>query len=754
MKLVLEAHGATWKDDDHLGKSSTPCGTSFIRAPATLGGDVSLVKEGLEKLRKDGISVGLTQGEIEGLRWHGAKASLSSVMQHLGLKEKVVRFQGGWKDRAETMPDTYLREAQTLLLESQLKCIVYLREGGDLVRLEGVPVDKSPQVEMDEVEKARRAKAMSACVLPALLAARVPMDLLDSGFDAAGQIAEERLLHEKTIFRDGDDWSECLADAEEPVVELKQEKETDAAEGAEVKDALKDDDLERVMDELDTEGLTAFWVHAKSPSAKPLMHLPAPHCLVGETIVDPAPKCGIAGSFTHSIAEDALDFAATLCRRCCTSGTERACRLPVKRQGRGARAEGASIPAAFRKSAVQFGVAESDFLLMNNMGIYTHEGLALRVHSKEALEEYLQEVICPSAAYADPVRGLITFNRTPPVPWQEFKRSEDVASIRKLWLLSKELCKSELESLASGESSGKSKVTLTAAVTMEQDAVSRGMPAPVSDSERPSLYTLSKMVKSFVGPGAAYEYLSWETFLSQEEQDRMERTGVMPKTKNELVLSKDRAVIQEKDRDDPPVAATSGMEVMRKRLELRARAACMVGLAQYGTYRALHDRFCSKLLGEVPEGMRPPTSQEVRRFDRTLHQEVLRWLSRGVGTMDDGIGYYLTHEEQGIWRLLDAVVGGLPDQGIDKQASSSRPEKKQRRDHEEEEDDRDASPLKRKPHLNQPKRKKQCLVCKKRHYPFCKMTKEHRREMKLKGQAKRKAEREKERHQKEGKEAK
>ena len=80
---------------------------------------MSLVKSALGKMSEDGEDVGLTSKELEGLCWHGAKASLSSVMQHLGIREKAVRFQGGWKDRAESMPDTYLREAQTLVLETQ-----------------------------------------------------------------------------------------------------------------------------------------------------------------------------------------------------------------------------------------------------------------------------------------------------------------------------------------------------------------------------------------------------------------------------------------------------------------------------------------------------------------------------------------------------------------------------------------------------------------------------------------------------------
>eukprot|EP00435_Cladocopium_sp_Y103_P057120 s1080_g19.t1 len=58
------------------------------------------------------------------------------------------------------------------------------------------------------------------------------------------------------------------------------------------------------MDERDTEGLTAFWVQSKNPGAKFLVHLPAPHCLVKDTIVDPAPRCGISGTFVGVSADE------------------------------------------------------------------------------------------------------------------------------------------------------------------------------------------------------------------------------------------------------------------------------------------------------------------------------------------------------------------------------------------------------------------------------------------------------------------
>ena len=208
----------------------------------------------------------------------------------------------------------------------------------------------------------------------------------------------------------------------------------------------------------------------------------------------------------------------------------------------------ARIPAAFRRSAAQFGVAESDFLVLTSLGIHSYESFALRIHAKESLEEFLRDTICPQAGYNDPEDGLITFNRTPHVEWQTFKMSDDAASLRKLWYLSKELCKSELEKLASGEDSSRVKVGLPSAVAMETSAVDRGMPVPVSDAERPSLFALTRLARSLVGPGASFEYVALESYLTLEEERRMERAGILPKSRGEVVLTKDsRLAMREKD---------------------------------------------------------------------------------------------------------------------------------------------------------------------------------------------------------------
>ncbi len=48
-----------------------------------------------------------------------------------------VRHAGAWKDKWETMPDTFLRESTATALDAQEKCFLYLRQGRDTVFMVG-----------------------------------------------------------------------------------------------------------------------------------------------------------------------------------------------------------------------------------------------------------------------------------------------------------------------------------------------------------------------------------------------------------------------------------------------------------------------------------------------------------------------------------------------------------------------------------------------------------------------------------------
>lgn len=156
---------------------------------------MTLVKSAPGKLSVETKDIGMSKEEIEVLRWHGAKATLSSVMQHLNLPKRAVRWQGNWKSQAETMPDTYLRESQVLILSSQEKCLEYLRQGGDLVRLVGEPVGLDKSQEDREKDADRRAGSMATIFGAGADPAKVTKDFLDDCFKD-GKIPREAIEKE------------------------------------------------------------------------------------------------------------------------------------------------------------------------------------------------------------------------------------------------------------------------------------------------------------------------------------------------------------------------------------------------------------------------------------------------------------------------------------------------------------------------------------------------------------------------------
>lgn len=129
--MVLVVHGTCWMEDDHFGKKTTRDGEGFTRLPARLETDVFMVKEALKAFKSSGGDPGMTDQELDLLRWHEGKATLTTLMQHLELDPKMIRLAGDWSAKEDTMPDTYLREAQLMVLRGQESCMAYLRSGGD-----------------------------------------------------------------------------------------------------------------------------------------------------------------------------------------------------------------------------------------------------------------------------------------------------------------------------------------------------------------------------------------------------------------------------------------------------------------------------------------------------------------------------------------------------------------------------------------------------------------------------------------------
>ena len=208
IELVVGSHGRKWIDDDHFGKEIDRSGKFFTGRPAKMEIDVQSVKRALFKCISEGQEVGMSKPEVELLRWHGAKATFTTLMQHLEIGPKTVRLAGDWSSKEDAMPDVYLREAQLILMKGQEACLSHLRGGGDLSGFIAVGSAGNPPVFENE-DGANVASAPETEKPGASRANPTPFDgvhasgvldhFLDEAFDTDGIAKFNQVYEEKNV---------------------------------------------------------------------------------------------------------------------------------------------------------------------------------------------------------------------------------------------------------------------------------------------------------------------------------------------------------------------------------------------------------------------------------------------------------------------------------------------------------------------------------------------------------------------------
>ena len=380
---------------------------------------------------------------------------------------------------------------------------------------------------------------------------------------------------------------------------------------------------------------------------------------------------------------------------------------------------------AFGRAAVNFDLNESDYLLLLYDNIKSFEDMSYRFPKMEDFEEYMKQTIRPQSAYRDANNEIRPYSKKTVQPWDKFKREEDTGCLRKLWSYSSQISKRELEKLASHGEEAKHKVTLVMATEMEQRAIDEGMPPPLSDRERPSLYSLGKTQAAY-STGGSFEYINWEAYVDAEWEGVLKRSGKLPQDRQRLVYS-DNNELSVKTVQDELVAERSIRDVtdLRETLEIRARCFQMLKVCEFEVCRKVTERYLSKLRATQAEGMRGPTLNEVRRADREIFNYVLSWVAKGEGTIQNSLTAMMEDQSHHLWRLLDPQVKDFPEQGRDQKIadpkdrpSTGAPGSGRKRDRG------DSDPPDEPPAT----KARLCIVCKTRHEPRCEIPANFRRE--------------------------
>ena len=361
IRLVLAAHGTNYAQDDHFGKETTRDGDHFTLRPARMESDVTAVKRALNGFKASGGHTGMSEEETNLLRWHGSKATLTTLMQHLQLDPRAIRFAGDWSSREDTMPDVYLREAQLMVLKGQETCLAYLRQGGDFGGLvSGGSVGDDPKGDGGEIpsgpqeSEAQNAEAMerqrqlianakeAASRFEGVSPEGVAKDFLDPAFSDGGaldpSVVEEELksppeldpaVLQKILVSEEDNDDVYVTYSFDNKAKIPTVKE----EGAEdTKGAVAEVQPESVGEvpltdeDGDLEGMTGSFVILDKPSSTSKLHLPVMRRR--SEGLDPLsePRCGARGKFCLIEAGEAMDPATEPCSRCFGKIAEGACK--------------------------------------------------------------------------------------------------------------------------------------------------------------------------------------------------------------------------------------------------------------------------------------------------------------------------------------------------------------------------------------------------------------------------------------------
>ena len=321
VKILVHSHGVSWKSHDFTGRLPAASSEGFLEAPSTIEQDVGQVKTCLLDLIGKGVDVGMDRTQAELLRWHGCKATLTSLMQHLGMKSKVVRFSGDWSSKDESMEDTYLREAQLLALKGQERCLAFLRKGGDIGGLVGESIVMNPDGTWKETSVDEFLATAEDVGRELGSFAMEPTDafegMLDEKFSEG--LPDMEAIGQEPVVAIDKNMVDQLFDSDSDVENVIPYGDRIRAIRAETQGESRGVPIEDVVKQLaeeDTEGMVGrFVVPSRSMSgANSKLHLP----LLGD---DPEggpvvakPRCGARGDYAFIAVDEACDSEP--CLRC------------------------------------------------------------------------------------------------------------------------------------------------------------------------------------------------------------------------------------------------------------------------------------------------------------------------------------------------------------------------------------------------------------------------------------------------------
>ena len=328
------------------------------------------------------------------------------------------------------------------------------------------------------------------------------------------------------------------------------------------------------------------------------------------------------------------------------------------------------IRSAFLTWAKRFEVTEHDLLTLEKLGVVSCESFYWKVPNPELLEKFLEQRIWPSVTTRI-TNGDLESSVREDMPLEDWLLHDDAGAVRRLWEASKDIAKIDLKVLIEDRSTKDQprKITLQVYKEMCAQATERGMPT-MPERHRPGLLTLSRVVSN-IRQGGDFEWLSWELFVSYEDEKLAMRTGYDPKKLGmKLVQDVDTGIlVGEKPVPDIRHVSVTNEKDLTTMMEIRAFSTDITNTCEKKVYDKLRERYLHSISKVPVLGFRQPTLGEVRVCDRLLHETIYEYVSAGTGMFQDGVEYYTGagFYEAPCFEMLKHVPSSLPDRSIEKQ---------------------------------------------------------------------------------------
>ena len=187
-----------------------------------------------------------------------------------------------------------------------------------------------------------------------------------------------------------------------------------------------------------------------------------------------------------------------------------------------------SVPVAFYTACQRYEVPEEDYLLLEAEGVQTKAEFYFRRPSEAALEAWINEVMFQRMGARDAdTHAATAVDRNATESEREFRDSQAVAAIRRLWLDSKTAAVADIQAQAIEAAEDRPRRVNT---TVIEDMMTRGRLAGLDDSipsRRPANLTISKTYLNYSANGQ-FRYIYFEEHISQEEEEMARSQGLVP----------------------------------------------------------------------------------------------------------------------------------------------------------------------------------------------------------------------------------